>query len=700
MEERLQVRIEADIKDFQKGMSQVERNLQRADQIFKQSSRSAFQLENAISKLTREHRDGSVGTNEYRGRLAHLNAELVKQRSNVDASAKELSRLNSEMRRMESSSLVAVNNQTARSFEGLSQNIRGSRTAGLAFNQMLMAASMGSITARGSLYQLSTMFDFLGRSATSAGSSVRAGFAAMVTGPNLLLLSITAATAAFSLYKSGALGFLKTNADKKKSFEDLRKELDEYRKSLDDVSQQSIIGRQNAQQELSTLDALIAQATNMAVETENRAKAVNELQKQYPEYFSNLNSEQGLTSEVSESLERLRNNLIETARAYAYIDKIKENSIAIVDLESRALTRAAEIQEKLSSLADARLRDEQRRAAMGGRGGGAMALLSEESRVLGEINKLLEEQTETGQQIGDLNKSNNDLVKQRNALLEKGVDLTSKTGQELTKAGNVTQAMVKNLIRFSDQLDYHSEKYGHIISLIRRGGQLTADQAVEYDNLLSSLREHEKQLERISNIDLDFNFRVDDKSIDDSYKRISEELKRTIIQVPITYVPTETVDAETQAFDEAQNKAWKQMIADRERTLVRFASQMESTLGRAFESSIMRGDSFFDAIEKGFKQMLARLAAQLASSLVLKFLGMMVGGPLGGILASGAGGMGSNLLGSLFGPTQTPSVGIPSLGGGGNQSMNINVTGVLKGSDMHLQNKRAGRDADRFYGIN
>lgn len=134
--------------------------------------------------------------------------------------------------------------------------------------------------------------------------------------------------------------------------------------------------------------------------------------------------------------------------------------------------------------------------------------------------------------------------------------------------------------------------------------------------------------------------------------------------------------------------------------MVRFASQMESTLGRAFESSIMRGDSFFDAIEKGFKQMLARLAAQLASSLVLKFLGMMVGGPLGGVLASGAGGMGSNLLGSLFGPTQTPSVGIPSLGGGGSQSMNINVTGVLKGSDMHLQNKRAGRDADRFYGIN
>ena len=699
MEERLQVRIEADIKDFQKGMSQVERNLQRADQIFKQSSRSAFQLENAISKLSREHREGSIGTNEYRGRLAHLNAELVKQRSNVDASAKELSRLNAEMRRMESATMVAANRQTARSFEGLSQNIRGSRTAGLAFNQMLMAASMGSITARGSLYQLSTMFDFLGRSATSAGSSVRAGFAAMVTGPNLLLLSITAATAAFSLYKSGALDFLKTNADKKKSFEDLRKELDEYRKSLDDVSQQSIVGRQNAQQELSTLDALIAQATNTAVATENRAKAVNELQKQYPEYFSNLNSEQGLTSEVSESLERLRNNLIETARAYAYIDKIKENSIAIVDLESRALTRAAEIQEKLSSLADARLRDEQRRAAMGGRGGGAMALLSEESRVLGEINKLLEEQTETGQQIGDLNKSNNNLVRQRNALLEQGVDLTSKTGQELTKAGNVTQAMVKNLIRFSDQLDYHSEKYGHIISLIRQGGSLTADQAVEYDNLLASLREHEKQLERISNLKFNFDAKVDEKSIEDEYKKISEHLSKKLIQIPITYVPVEEVDPETQRQDDQQNEEWHKMMSDREKAMVRLATQTEMTLSRAFERSLTSGENFFDSIEDGFKKLLANLASQIAASLVFKFLGMLVGGPVGGVLGGGTG-IGAGILGNLFGPTQTPSVGIPSLGRGGSQSMNINVTGVLKGSDMHLQGKRAGRDADRFYGIN
>lgn len=700
MEERLQVRIEADIKDFQKGMSQVERNLQRADQIFKQSSRSAFQLENAISKLSREHKQGAVSNNEYRARLAHLNAELVKQRSNVDASAKELSRLNAEMRRMESSSVVAANNMLGRSFQDIRGNIRGSTGVFLEFSRVVQDAPFGIIGVGNNLQQLAVNFGIMSSNAKAAGLSMRAAFMSMFTPMNAMIFAVSAITTAWTVYSMRTRKSRKDTDDTRSAFEKLREELDKYRKSLDDVSQQSIVGQHNAQKEISTLDALIYQATNAAVSTENRAKAVNELQKQYPEYFSNLNSEQGLTSEVSESLERLRNNLIETALAYAYIDKIKENSIAIVDLESRALTRAAEIQEKLSSLADARLRDEQRRAAMGGRGGGAMALLSEESRVLGEINKLLEEQTETGQQIGDLNKSNNDLVNQRNALLEKGVDLTSKTGQELTKAGNVTQAMVKNLIRFSDQLDYHSEKYGHIISLIRQGGSLTADQAVEYDNLLSSLREHEKQLERISNIDLDFNFRVDNKSIEDSYKRISEELNRTIIQVPITYVPTETVDAETQAYDEAQNKAWKQMIADRERTLVRFASQMESTLGRAFESSIMRGDSFFDAIEKGFKQMLARLAAQLASSLVLKFLGMMVGGPLGGVLASGAGGMGSNLLGSLFGPTQTPSVGIPGLGGGGSQSMNINVTGVLKGSDMHLQGKRAGRDADRFYGIN
>src|SRR5690606_458487 len=168
---------------------------------------------------------------------------------------------------------------------------------------------------------------------------------------------------------------------KKKSLEDLQKELDEYRATLSTVQQQSIAGSQNAQQELATLDALAAQARNTALSNEQRTAAVEELQKKYPSYLGNLTDEQIKTGDVSEEMSKLRTNLIETAKAYAMIDKVRENSIALLDLESRALTRAQEIQAELARIPEAQGRDEIRRDALAGRGGAAMAVLSEEERI-------------------------------------------------------------------------------------------------------------------------------------------------------------------------------------------------------------------------------------------------------------------------------------------------------------------------------
>ena len=643
MEERLQVRIEADIKNFQSGMSQVENNLKRAEGIFQSSSRSAFQLENAIAQLSREFKEGAVSRNQYNAQLSHLNAELTKQRTNVSASARVMGRLNKLMSAHQMQKVATANTAAAKSFQGLATNVRGSNNVALEFNRIIQDAPFGMMGVGNNIQQLAGNFSNLSKNAGGAVPAIKAAFSAMVTGPNLALLAISALTAGITAYNMGAFDFLKANESKKKSLEDLQKELDEYRATLSTVQQQSIVGSQNAQQELATLDALAAQARNTALSNEQRTAAVEELQKKYPSYLGNLTDEQIKTGDVSEEMSKLRTNLIETAKAYAMIDKVRENSIALLDLEARALNRAMEIQQQLAKIPEAQGRDETRRDALAGRGGAAMAVLSEEQRIRQNINRLLEEQAADAEQINKLNQENLSLQERTNQALANGGNLVKDTADKVAKAAKEFKPIDAN---------------------------------------------------QLFNID----FYELQKSIESGYKRISETLSKdgNIVNVPVKldFTP-ETLGADAQAQNDAIVEQWRARME----AIQGFGNQIERTLSRSFEQSIMSGDNFFEAVQQGFKRMLAKLAAQLAASAVIKVLGMIVGGPAGGALAGGAG-MG---LGALFGGAamrigQTPAIGSPT---GGSSSagyrLDVNVHGVLRGNDIHVAQQRNNREFGRYY---
>src|SRR5690606_5933629 len=228
MEERLQVRIEADIKNFQQGMSQVENNLKRAEEIFQSSSRSAFQLENAIAQLSKEFQSGAISRNQYNAQLAHLNAELTKQRSNVSASAREMDRLNKLMSSVNGSgfrqttgiveglqnkikqlrqsiiestnirevarlnkelentqnklsrvnSLGKANARAGKSFRQLSNDIRGSNTVAMEFNRIIQDAPFGVMGVGNNIQQLAGNFSQLSKNAGATVPAIKAAFSA------------------------------------------------------------------------------------------------------------------------------------------------------------------------------------------------------------------------------------------------------------------------------------------------------------------------------------------------------------------------------------------------------------------------------------------------------------------------------------------------------------------------------------------
>lgn len=103
-------------------------------------------------------------------------------------------------------------------------------------------------------------------------------------------------------------------------------------------------GAKNAQQEVTRLQLLYKAATDTARGQEERNKAVNALQKQYPNYFKNLDAEAIKNGTAQKSYENLTTAILRAAQARAVEKQITKNSEQILEYEN-AITEAYKKQE-------------------------------------------------------------------------------------------------------------------------------------------------------------------------------------------------------------------------------------------------------------------------------------------------------------------------------------------------------------------
>ena len=94
-------------------------------------------------------------------------------------------------------------------------------------------------------------------------------------------------------------------------------------------------GAKNAQQEMVQLDLLYNATQDTSRSMEERRKAVDELQKQYPSYFGNMTDEEVMAGKAADSYTRLSESIIASARARAAQDKMVENARTILDNEQK-----------------------------------------------------------------------------------------------------------------------------------------------------------------------------------------------------------------------------------------------------------------------------------------------------------------------------------------------------------------------------
>lgn len=105
--------------------------------------------------------------------------------------------------------------------------------------------------------------------------------------------------------------------------------------SLSELRQAYFKGMQDAQKELVSMKLLYRATQDATLSIQDRKKAVDKLQEQYPNYFGKLKEEAILAGDASFMYTRLANAIVVYAKAQAYQDQVVDYQKNIIDNELR-----------------------------------------------------------------------------------------------------------------------------------------------------------------------------------------------------------------------------------------------------------------------------------------------------------------------------------------------------------------------------
>lgn len=148
------------------------------------------------------------------------------------------------------------------------------------------------------------------------------------------------------------------------------KKVDLAAESLKAFRDTMLKGTQNAQKEITDIRLLYNATQDMTKAVDERRKAVDELQRQYPDYFGNLSDEEILAGKAADAYDRLTNSIIANAKAQAARQRITEEQTKVVDYGLKideAYAKLEPLEKKLQE-AEKRLSTAQTAASIGAAG--------------------------------------------------------------------------------------------------------------------------------------------------------------------------------------------------------------------------------------------------------------------------------------------------------------------------------------------
>ena len=277
-------------------------------------------------------------------------------------------------------------------------------------------------------------------------------------------------------------------------------------KPLVDIQQQlndvQLKGVQNAQSEITKLELLYKATQNASKPIRERKKAVDELQKSYPDFFKNLSEEEILTGKAADAYARLTSSIIASARARAAQDKMTENAKKILENEAKITEEYAKrenAQLKLDKQIE--LRNKIDREANPDMYAGQQMKVG---AALGKVEEIDEGIAKLRRDIYELNKSQNELAQNIdvNDLIFNPNEDSSKIGEKERKR---RQEEAENRLKQQEQLaeqllSLHRQNQQDEINLMREGTEKKLKQIdLDYQKQIDAIRKQEEEWSKAGN---------------------------------------------------------------------------------------------------------------------------------------------------------------------------------------------------------
>jgi hypothetical protein len=510
----LQIRITADLKDLQSALNKAKASLKSFEsETAKDKKKSNAEEERTIGLIERQIQKAkelkvalSQATNEQD--VAFFNAELEKTNQ-------ELARLNSLGK--------SFANTSAQSFDKFRVSAGAASGSAIAFNRVIQDAPFGIIGVGNNIQQLAEQFSALRIETGSSKAALSSFFKSLFTGSNLLVLGISAATAAFTAYQLGAF-------DSGEETKNLTKELEDYKNSLDGVSKAQLEGAQSSQKEIQALQLLRLQAENDGLSREKRLLAVKELKKEWPEYLKGYSDEAILLGKVGDAYVEITKKITAFNTAQALSSQVAENRVKIAALEFQERERALVITQKQLDLEEAKKNTIDAGARVAGQ---FTATNSDAVLIEGEINKLKKETLESADKRVELEKEILFINEKISGEIKTAGGLIDENNDKLDDANKKAKGL--NRV-FDDQ-----------VLLTQRFGNLTENNKKKVDSLTESLLKEQKALfETVATLKQEPADLINTEKLNIAQQRLSE------IDVLIGSIQSKRIETQIPAVDESQ----------------------------------------------------------------------------------------------------------------------------------------------------
>jgi hypothetical protein len=421
----LQIRLTADIKDLQSALAKAKQTLK------------SFESETAT-----DSEKSNVGFRRKVGLIEQLNAKAkqlkvsLSQATNEQQIASfnaELEQTNIELTRLNALGKTFANSST-QSFNKFRVSAGAAGGSAIAFNRIIQDAPFGIIGVGNNIQQFAEQLGALRTTTGSTGAALSTFFRSLFTGSNLVILAVSAITAALTAYQLGAF-------DSAEETKDLAKELEDYKNSLDGVTKAQLEGAQSAQGEIQALKLLKSQAENANLPLEKRIRAVKELRDQFPDYFKGLSDEQILLGNVGEAYDKLTKSITANAKAKAFSQQITENEKKTLALLLQEEQRALEILAKRTELEKATSGVSQTSGLKVA--GQFTAGNIEAARIQSEIDDLIQQTVESSEE--------------RKNIAQETLSIESKIPEQIEKAGGLIDANKEKIKKAVPEVEFYDE---------------------------------------------------------------------------------------------------------------------------------------------------------------------------------------------------------------------------------------------------